>query len=316
MAPDAARSPASADDGRAPGLVEPRLLVRGLTKAYGRIRVLDALDLTIPAATLTAVVGSNGAGKSTLLGCLAGVLRHGGSISFDGPPLRPLSGRVAYLPQRIRLPGSATVDEVLNLFRSLAGPSADRTAPPDGFVPPGHRRIAELSGGQAQRVALAATLLGTPELLLLDEPLANLDDDARDVVREMLAAHRDAGAAILVASPAAFDLLAGADRVIRVEAGRIVFDGAAPAYLAGLRTTVWVALESDANGSAFTDIAFVERTRFAGRWAALECRERDVTTVLHTLGDRGIAADRIWIAGPGDATVAGSPPNGSPEASS
>ncbi len=316
-APAAGRSLALSDDDRTPGLIEPRLLVRGLTKAYGHRRVLDALDLVIPAATLTVVVGSNGAGKSTLLGCLAGVLRHAGSISLDDAPLPSLPGRVAYLPQRIRLPGGATVDEVLTLFRALAGPSPDRITPPTGFVPAGHRRIAELSGGQAQRVALAATLIGSPDLILLDEPLANLDDAARDAAHELLAVHRDEGAAVLVASPAAaFDLVASADLVVQVEAGRIAFHGAASAFMAGLPTTVWVALESEADAAKLADIALVERIRIVGRWAALECRERDATTILRAIADRGIAADRLRIAGPGDATRAGSHPDGLTERSS
>ncbi len=305
---------ASAEGGRPANEVGRPLVVRGLTKTYGHHRALDALDLAIPAATLTAVVGSNGAGKSTLLGCIAGALRHGGSVSLGNSALQTVPGRIAYLPQRIRLPGGATVNEVLALFRSLAGSSPDLTTPPDGFLPAGHRRIAELSGGQAQRVVLTATLLGSPELLLLDEPFANLDDAARDAVREMLAVHRGAGAVILVASPVtAFDLLASADLVVQVEAGRIVFHGPAQAFLASLRTTVWVALESDTSRAELADVALVERIRIAGRWAALECRERDATAVLRTLAERGIAGDRIRIAGPGDATLAVTRPDDGPE---
>lgn len=287
----------------------PSIVVCGLTKAYGRHRVLDGLNLTIPAATLTAVVGSNGSGKSTLFGCLAGVVRHGGSVSLRGFVLRPAAGRIAYLPQRIRLPGGATVDEVMALFRALAGAAPDRTGPPNGFVPAGHQRIGVLSGGQAQRVAIAGALLGSPELLILDEPFANLDDVARDALREMLAVHRAAGAMVLVASPAAaFDLLASADLVVRMEGGNVVFHGTASAFMAGLPTTIWVALDPGADAAALADVELVERVRVAGRWVSLECRERDATTVLRILAERGIAPDRLRIAGPGDATLAGSPP--------
>ncbi len=311
--PGAAGTPASDEADRGPRAIEPGLIVRGLSKAYGRHRVLDALDLSIPAATLTAVVGSNGAGKSTLLGCVADALRHEGSIHFGGSLLRAIPGQMAYLPQRIRLPGGATVDEVLALFRALAGPSPDRVAAPEGFVPAGHRRIAELSGGQAQRVALAGTLFGAPRLLLLDEPHANLDDPAKDSLRNMLAAHRDAGATILVASPAAFDLLANADLVVRVEAGQVVYHGPAAAFLAGLPATVWVDLESGKSAGDIAGIALVTRTRMAGHWAALECRDQDVAMLLATLADRGVGVDRIRIAGPGDADLSALPPDGTRE---
>ena len=298
-------------------VIEPGLVVHGLTKAYGRQRVLDALDLSIPPATLAAVVGSNGAGKSTLLGCIAGTLRHDGTIRYDGSPPSAIPGQMAYLPQRIRLPGGATVGEVLALFRALAGPTPDRAAPPEGFVPAGQRRIAELSGGQAQRVALAGMLFGAPRLLLLDEPHANLDDPAKDSLRDMLAAHRDGGATILVASPAAFDLLAHADLVVRVEAGQVVYHGPAPAFLAGLPVTVWVDLGS--NGSAadiadMADIGLVTRTRIAGRWAAFECREQDVPMVLEALVARGVGIDRIRVAGPGSADNSAPPADDTREA--
>ncbi len=294
--------------------IEPGLVVLGLTKAYGRHRVLDALDLAIPGATLTAVVGSNGAGKSSLLGCVAGTLRYQGSIRFDGSTLQASPGQMAYLPQRIRLPGGATVDEVLALFRSLAGAAPDRAAAPEGFLPAGHRRIAELSGGQAQRVALAGTMFGAPRLLLLDEPHANLDDPATDTLRDMLAVHRDAGATILVASPAAFDLLANADLVVRVEAGQIAYHGPAAAFLAGLPATVWVDLGSDGIAADIDGIGLVTRTRTAGHWTALECREQDVAVVLETLGDRGIGIDRIHVAGPRAAGRSAVPPDSAREA--
>ena len=307
-------TPAFGDANRGPRLIEPGLIVRGLTKAYGRHSVLNALDLSISTATLAAVVGSNGAGKSTLLGCIAGALRHEGSIRFGGSPLRAIPGQMSYLPQRIRLPGGATVDEVLALFRALAGPARDRASAPDGFVPAGQRRIAELSGGQAQRVALAGALFGAPRLVLLDEPHANLDDPAKDSLRDMLAAHRDAGATILVASPAAFDLLANADLVVRVEAGQVVYHGPAPAFLASLPVTIWVDLESSGSAADIAGIGLVTRTRIAGRWAALECREQDVSMVLDNLVDRGIGIDRIRIAGPGGGDLSAPPPDNTREA--
>lgn len=288
-------------------MIEAGLVIRGLTKAYGRHRVLDALDLSIAGATLVAVVGSNGAGKSTLLGCIAGALQHEGSIDHDGSRLRAIPGRMSYLPQRIRLPGAATVDEVLAVFRALAGPTPDRAPAPDGFVPAGHRRIAELSGGQTQRVALAGALFGAPRLLLLDEPHANLDDLAKDALRDMLAAHRDAGATILVASPAAFDLIANADLVVRVEGGQVVYHGPAPDFLAGLPVTIWVDLESNAMAAHVAGIGLVTRTRIAGHWAALDCREQDVSMVLDDLVARGIGIDRIRIAGPGSADLSAPP---------
>lgn len=199
------------------------LAIRGLCKAYGSRRVLDGLDLSIPSGSLAIVVGPNGAGKSTLLGCLAGSLKHGGEITFGDLSRASLRGRIAYLPQRLRLPGEATVGEVLRLFRSLAV-GEDRSIAPDGFVPDGSRRVGELSGGQVQRVALTATLLGAPELILLDEPFANLDDDGIETASAMIAIHQAAGATIVVASPAHTQLAATADVVLRMRSDGVIID--------------------------------------------------------------------------------------------
>lgn len=211
-----------------------RLVVRGLGKRYGDCVALDGLDIDLPGSTLLAVIGTNGAGKSTLLGSLAGVLRHKGTASLDGRPVRPGDGRTAYLPQGLRLPAAATVADILGLLRDLTGGMQDRIAPPDGFVPEGSRKIGELSGGQAQRVALAGALMGAPDLILLDEPLANLDDEARAIATGMFRAHRDAGAIVLVASPAAHDVLAAADLAVRIDDGRLTALGPATTFLAPL----------------------------------------------------------------------------------
>jgi ABC-type multidrug transport system ATPase subunit len=211
-----------------------RLVARGLGKSYGELMALDAVDLDLPGGVVVAVVGSNGAGKSTLLGCLAGILRHRGSAVLDGRPIRPGEGRTAYLPQRLRLPATATVGDVQGLFRSLAGSTGDRVPAPDGFLPDPERRIGELSGGQAQRVALVGALVGAPDLILLDEPLANLDDAARETATALLEAHREAGAIVMIASPAAHDVLLVADVAIRVEGGRVSAPSSPAALLAAL----------------------------------------------------------------------------------
>ncbi|MEO5918693.1 MAG: ABC transporter ATP-binding protein [Candidatus Limnocylindrales bacterium] len=288
----------------------PGILVHDLAKSYGKSRVLEVPDLAIAEGRLTAVVGGNGAGKSTLLGCLAGVLRFEGSVSYGSlaggaTERRPM--RLAFLPQRLRLPGAATIDEIMVLFRDLAGSPSDRAPVPDDFLPPGNRRIGELSGGQAQRVALAATLLGAPDVLLLDEPYANLDDAAKAAAREMIVAHRDAGATICIASPAAFDLLVDADQVIQIEGGRVAFSGPASTYLADLRTTVWVMLEVGESEARFQAQPLVEQVRRAGRWAALDCHGRDVTPIVHGLVDLGIGPERIRVGGSRETSGSPSP---------
>lgn len=294
---------ASADRDRA-GLV-----ASGLRKAYGARVVLDGIDLEVPPAQIVAVVGDNGAGKSTLLGALAGTVRHGGEARLDACRLSRLApGRMAYLPQRPRLPAVATVADVLALFAALPGTRSSRITLPDGFLPPMSSPLGQLSGGQAQRVVLAATLLGAPELILLDEPLANLDDEAQQATIAMVATHRDAGATVLVASPAAIDLLGFADRVIRLAGGRIVDAGDTAASLGRMTMTLWVRI-----GPGNVEPAVpqdVTRARREGEWLVLEMPEADAVAVLGRLSAAGVAADRIRIGGPGDARRGSPTPGG------
>jgi ABC-type multidrug transport system ATPase subunit len=216
---------------------EPRVVATGIGKSYGSHRVLHALDLALAPRSLVAVAGGNGVGKSTLLACLAGTVRHRGTVRLDGLLVgRATRGRITYLPQRLRMPASATGREVGRLFAALGDGRPDRVPLPDGFLPPLDKPIGQLSGGQAQRVALAAVLGGQPDLVLLDEPFANLDDEARDQVQRLVLAHRDAGATVLVASPTAVELLALADRVLLVSDGEIRFDGDPAGYAAHLGT--------------------------------------------------------------------------------
>jgi ABC-type multidrug transport system ATPase subunit len=275
-----------------------RVVAEDLAKSYGATAVLRGIHLHLSPRSMVAVAGSNGVGKSTLLGCLAGTIRHGGRVLLDGRSVGGATrGRVAYLPQRLRLPGSSSGREVLRLFAALGGGGTDRVTAPDGFLPDLDKPMGQLSGGQAQRVALAAVLQGAPELLLLDEPFANLDDEAREAAHELLRAHRDAGATVLVASPTALDLLAMIDRVLLLEDGRIGFDGAPARYAGRLEMTLWVR-PGDVAQETLAGLDHVLRARPEGDWLALQCHEDRAIGLLRDLEALGIPADRVRLRGP------------------
>lgn len=201
------------------------LCAAGITKRYGSRVVVDGVDLSVDRGAFVVLTGRNGAGKSTLLGCVAGTLRHEGVVRLDGIPVGRLTrGRISYLPQRLRMPSVMTGRELIDLCVSLGHRPGVEPALPEAFLPPLDQPVGQLSGGQAQRVALAAALAGSPELVLLDEPFANLDDAGRVAALAVLRAACAAGTTIIVASPTALDLLSSAHRVVRVEDGRIVAD--------------------------------------------------------------------------------------------
>jgi iron complex transport system ATP-binding protein len=170
------------------------LEARQVSASLGQAEVLHGIDLALAAGRWTSIVGPNGAGKSTLLKVLAGLLAHRGEVRLFGQPLDAVSGRararrLSWLGQGGAGEGSADdlmVYDVAMLGRLphqrwLAAPSdADRAAVERALRSTqawewGGRPLGQLSGGERQRVLLARALAVEAELLLMDEPLANLD---------------------------------------------------------------------------------------------------------------------------------------------
>lgn len=189
------------------------------------------LDLAVTAGRTVALLGPNGAGKSTALAALAGIVETAGTIDLNGRDIASLETqyrRVGYVFQDYLLfPHLTVLENVAFGPRSLGTPKqAARAQAAEwlhrlGVTDLAARRPAQLSGGQAQRVALARALASNPELLLLDEPLAALDVEVRDDVREELAEHlRDWGGLTIVVSHSLEDVVALAHEVVVIERGR------------------------------------------------------------------------------------------------
>jgi iron complex transport system ATP-binding protein len=168
------------------------LQARGLRVAYDEAEVVRGLDLEVPRASVTAVVGANGCGKSTLLRALARLLApRSGTVLLDGReiakvPTRDIARRLGMLPQSPTAPDSLTVEDLVargryphqGLFRQWS--PDDEAAVEEALAATGTlelraRPIDELSGGQRQRAWIAMTLAQQTELLLLDEPTTFLD---------------------------------------------------------------------------------------------------------------------------------------------
>lgn len=209
------------------------LVVEGLVKSFGGPRVLDGLDLAVPAGALAAVLGPSGCGKTTLLRVVAGfetadagtVVLGGTKVAGAGRHVPPERRRVGVVPQEGALfphltvaanvgfglgrgrKHSARVNELLELV-GLAG-----------F---GDRMPYELSGGQQQRVALARALAPRPALVLLDEPFSALDTGLRAAVREdVRTALRAAGTTAVLVTHDQEEALSMADLVAVMDRGRI-----------------------------------------------------------------------------------------------
>lgn len=206
-----------------------------------------ALSLDVVRGRTLALVGPNGAGKSTAIGAIAGIVPSTGAITLAGRRIDTLpieSRRVGYVFQDYLLfPHLTILENVAFGPRASGVPSASaRTIAGEwlerfGMSELASRRPAQLSGGQAQRVALARALAASPDLLLLDEPLAALDVEVRDNVRAQLASHvRDWGGLTIVVTHSRDDVVALADDVIVLENGVVTQRATASELLAAPAT--------------------------------------------------------------------------------
>ena len=223
-----------------------------------RVRVPERgvdVALDVPAGEVVAVLGPNGAGKSTLLQAVAGLGDLGGDVSVTlgdrvvaEPGTRttpPRDRRVGWLGQRALLLRHASVGDNVafgpvsrGMRRGEARALAHTLLSDVGAAHLAARRPHELSGGQAQRIAIARALATDPDVLLVDEPFSALDVGAAQHARLLLqAAHRSAPRTTLLVTHDLLDVAQLADRVVVIEDGRVVEDGPAAEVLTRPRST-------------------------------------------------------------------------------
>jgi ABC-2 type transport system ATP-binding protein len=202
---------------------------RSLTKIYGRLAALRDCSLTVERGEIFGLLGPNGAGKTTLLRLLLGYLRPtSGWARIDGLDCQRQSlavrRKVAYLPAEAAMFPQMRAREALRFFAEIR---------PGGSLPRSleiarrleldvSRRVAYMSTGMKQKLALAATVAADAPLLILDEPTANLDPTVRSTVLNLVLEARDAGRTILFSSHVLSEVEQVCDRVAFLRAGQIV----------------------------------------------------------------------------------------------
>ncbi|TXS41228.1 ABC transporter ATP-binding protein [Streptomyces sp. uw30] len=223
-------------------MTETAIEAAALSKGFGRRRkqALDDCSFRLPVGSVCAVVGSNGAGKSTLLSLAAGLLRPtDGTLTVFGQAPAAVRERVAYLAQDKPLHPQLTVADTLRFGREL-NPRHwdDRVAQrivTEGDLEP-DAKIRTLSGGQRTRVALALALGKRPELLLLDEAMADLDPLARhQLMAALMADAAEHGTTVVMSSHVVAELDGACDHLLLLGSGRVRLAGPLDDLLAAHR---------------------------------------------------------------------------------
>ncbi|MFN3229083.1 MAG: ABC transporter ATP-binding protein [Asticcacaulis sp.] len=268
--------------------------VRGLTKRFGDKTVVDGLDLRVPRGAIYGFLGPNGSGKTTSIRMVCGLLRpdagSGQCLGYD--VLRQsdrIKARTGYMTQRFSLYEDLSVRENLEFIARLYRVPRLRQTVTEALESIGlegrqHQLAGRLSGGWKQRLALAACMIHTPDLLLLDEPTAGVDPKARRDFWEQIRAYARQGVTTLV-STHYMDEAVQCDRIAYIAYGRKLIDAPTadiPAML-GLSAFAVTAPDLDATEAVLRDDPAVALLARFG-------------TALHVCGTDTEALDRVMAA--------------------
>jgi ABC-2 type transport system ATP-binding protein len=208
---------------------------QGLTKRYGELVAVDAVDLTVPAGAVYGLLGPNGAGKTTFMRMLFGLIRpDGGSIALFGRtdtadrPDLALDGVAGFVETPRFYPymsGRKNLEVLATLDRDGGRSRIDEVLEQVDLTDRAHSKVREYSYGMVQRLGVAASLLRSPRLLVLDEPTNGLDPAGIRDMRTLVAGLAETGITILLSSHNMLEVEEVCGHVAIMRSGRIAFDG-------------------------------------------------------------------------------------------
>ncbi len=216
--------------------MEPVIRVRNLVKRYKDVVAVNGLDLDVMPGECFGLLGPNGAGKTTTVEILEGLtVPDEGTVeilgrAWKGKGGRLLRARLGVALQETRLPDKLTVRETIRLFRSFyskgaRGREVGEVLELMGLTVKADARVEKLSGGQRQRLALATALVGSPEILFLDEPTTGLDPQARLRIWEVVDRFKEDGGTVCLTTHYMDEAAHLCDRVLIMDQGkRIALD--------------------------------------------------------------------------------------------
>jgi ABC-2 type transport system ATP-binding protein len=212
--------------------IESAIEVVGLTKTFGDVRAVDDLTFTVGRGTITGFLGPNGAGKTTTLRMLLGLVTpDAGSASIGARRYVDLPEPGTVVGAALEATGFHPARSGLNHLRVYCTVSgypltrADQVLDEVGLSPAKRRAVGGYSLGMRQRLALAAALLGDPEVLILDEPANGLDPEGIVWMRRFLRSYADSGRTVLVSSHVLTEMQQLVDQVVIMRRGRLIRQG-------------------------------------------------------------------------------------------
>ncbi len=232
---------AASDDGESVGPHDdsavPALALRHITKTFGELRAVDAIDLTVPAGSFYGLVGPNGAGKTTTLSIIAGLLRADqGEVTINGVDAakraREAKKMIGVLPDRLRTFDRLTGRQLLSYYGALRGLPSGLVESRIGdlarafdLVDALARPVSDYSAGMTKKVMLAGAMIHSPRLLVLDEPFEAVDPVSSGVILDILRTYVDHGGTVILSSHGMELVERVCSRVAIIVAGQVLAEG-------------------------------------------------------------------------------------------
>ncbi|WP_405527781.1 ABC transporter ATP-binding protein [Streptomyces canus] len=282
-----------------------------VSKAYGEVRAVDGLTLTLRPGETVALLGPNGAGKSTSLDLLLGLKQpDSGSVRLFGTTPREaiVAGRVGAMLQSGGLMDEVTVAELVRLACDLHPKpyKANDVLARAGIAQIADRKVNKLSGGQAQRVRFALATAGDSDLIVLDEPTTGMDVTTRQAFWATMREQADQGRTVLFATHYLEEADAIADRVLVLHRGRLLADGTAAEIKAraGARRIAFdlegTIDEAPLRGLPFlTSVTVSKSGSAAGSGQTIRIQSTDADATVHALYGLGVYPRNLEVAGLG-----------------
>jgi Cu-processing system ATP-binding protein len=204
--------------------------INKISKRFGKLQVLNQIDLTLDKGHCIAMIGPNGCGKTTLIKSILGmVLPNSGEINFDGKSIKKdieYRRNIGYMPQIGRYPENMTIGQIINMVKGIR--NSDEILDEELYLQFGienllDKQMRTLSGGTTQKVSATLAFLFNPDVLILDEPTAGLDPLASEILKEKIIKEKKNGKLILITSHLLSELDDLISQIVFMQDGRLIF---------------------------------------------------------------------------------------------
>lgn len=204
--------------------------IKEISKSFGKLNVLNNINLQLNAGQCIALIGPNGCGKTTLIKSILGmVLPNKGEILFQNKSIKKdieYRSKIGYMPQIGRYPENMTIGQILNMVKGIR--NSNQTLDNDLYQQFEIEKILNkymntLSGGTTQKVSATLAFLFNPDVLILDEPTAGLDPLASEILKEKIIKERSKGKLILITSHLLSELDDLVSEIIFIQEGNLIF---------------------------------------------------------------------------------------------